>query len=60
MSVEGEFAFTKVVGDFLREEVRVGSFKGNYVLNLKEKMRMMSLRDGDEEKKIKVLLVGVI
>ncbi len=36
VSVEGEFAFAKAVGEFWKEDVRAGSFKGYYVLNLKE------------------------
>jgi hypothetical protein len=38
VSMEGEFVFSRAVGEFLREEVRNGTFKGNYMLNLKEQM----------------------
>jgi hypothetical protein len=56
--VEGEFTFGKAVGEFLQEEVKVGSYKGNYVLNLKEQLRMKSLREGDDDKKNRVIMVG--
>ncbi len=58
VSVEGEIAFAKAVGEFLREEVRVGTFQGNYVLNLKDQKRIKSLREGEEGRKIRVMLVG--
>jgi hypothetical protein len=45
ISMEGEFAFGKAVGEFLREEVRAGTFKGNYILNLKDQMRMREMRE---------------
>jgi hypothetical protein len=45
ISMEGEFAFGWAVGEFLREEMRAGTFKGNYILNLKEQMRMRELRE---------------
>jgi hypothetical protein len=45
ISVEGEFVFSRAVGEFLREEVRAGTFKGNYRMNLREQMRMRSLRE---------------
>jgi hypothetical protein len=50
ISMEGEFGFGKAVGEFLREEVRAGTFKGNYLLNLKEQMRMRELRELDNVK----------
>ncbi len=37
VSVEGEFAFTKAVGEFRRGAVRAGRYKGNYCFNLKGK-----------------------
>jgi hypothetical protein len=58
ISVEGEFAFGKAVGEFLREEVRSGTFKGNYLLNLKEQLRLRSLRESEDMTKMRVLLVG--
>ncbi len=50
--------FSRAVGEFLREEVRVGSFRGNYMLNLKEQMRMRCLRESGEDKRLRVLMVG--
>ncbi len=41
--------FSRAVGEFLREEVREGSFKGNYMLNLKEQLRMRCMRDSEGE-----------
>jgi hypothetical protein len=58
VSMEGEFVFTKAVGEFLREEVRNGTFKGNYMLNLKEQMRMRWMRQCGVDKRLRVLLVG--
>ncbi len=56
--MEGEFAFRKAIGEFLKEEVRAGSFKGNYVLNLKEQWRLRCLREGEDDKGIRILFVG--
>jgi hypothetical protein len=36
VSVEAEYAFTKAVGEFCKEAVKEGSFKGGYRMNLKE------------------------
>jgi hypothetical protein len=58
ISVEGEFAFGKAVGEFLREEVRAGTFKENYLLNLKEQLRLRSLREHENVRKTRVLLIG--
>ncbi len=58
VSVKEEFAFAKAVGEFLREEVRVGTFKRNNFLDLKEQRRMKSLREGEEGRKLRVMLVG--
>ncbi len=30
VSIEGEITFTKAVGDLLRDELRMGSFKNNW------------------------------
>jgi hypothetical protein len=56
--MEGEFVFSRAVGEFLREEVRNGTFKGNYMLNLKEQMRMRWMRQSGGDKRVRVLLVG--
>jgi hypothetical protein len=58
ISVEGEFAFGKEVGEFLREEVRAGTFKGNYLLHLKKQSRLRSLRENENVRKTRVLLIG--
>jgi hypothetical protein len=53
----GLFVFTDG-GRVLKEEVRVRSFKGNFMLNLKEQMRMRCLRENGDDKRMWVLLVG--
>jgi hypothetical protein len=58
ISIEGEFAFTKAVGEFLKEEVREGGYKGNYVLNVKEQLKMRTLREDEDERKLRVMLLG--
>jgi hypothetical protein len=58
VSVEGEFAFTMGVAAFCKEAVREGSFKGSYVLNVKEQMEGRALREGKEGKKVSVLMIG--
>jgi hypothetical protein len=58
VSIEGEFVFSRAVGEFLKEEVRAGSFKGNYVLNLKEQLRVRCLRESGVDKRMKLVLVG--
>ncbi len=58
VSMEGEFVFSRAVGEFLKEEVRVGAFKGNYVLNLKDQLRMRCMRESGVDKRLKVVLVG--
>ncbi len=49
--IEGEFAFTKALGDFCKVAVGGGRFKGNYRFNLKGQMRQragMGLRNVEE------------
>jgi hypothetical protein len=58
ISIESEFAFTKAVGEFLKIEVREGGYKGNYVLNVKEQLRVRTLREEEEDRKLRVLLLG--
>jgi hypothetical protein len=58
VSMEGEFVFSRAVGEFLREEVRVGSFRVNYMLNLKEQIRMMCVRENGEDRRRRVLVMG--
>lgn len=60
ISVEREFTFLKaVVGEFLREEVRGGGFMGNYVLNLKDQLRVGSLSEDESNRKVTVMLTGL-
>ncbi len=42
----------------MKEEVREGGYKGNYVLNVKEQLRMRTLREDEEDRKVRVLLLG--
>jgi hypothetical protein len=58
VSMEGEYAFSKAVGDFCREGVREGTYKGNYVLNIKEQMEDRVRRREGEAKKLRVLFIG--
>jgi hypothetical protein len=58
VSIEGEFVFSRAVGEFLKEEVRAGTFKGNYVLNLKEQLKVRCLRESGVDKRVRLLLVG--
>jgi hypothetical protein len=58
VSLEGEFVFSRAVGDFLRLDVREGLFRGNYLLNLKEQLRMRCIRENRVDKRVRVLLVG--
>jgi hypothetical protein len=51
ISIEGEFAFTKAVGDFCKLSVSKGRFKGNYRCNLKGQMKQragMGVRNVDD------------
>ncbi len=38
--------------------MRAGNFKGNYILNLKDQLRMRELKEQDGEKRLRVLVVG--
>jgi nucleotide-binding universal stress UspA family protein len=58
VSVEGELVFSRAVGEFLKEEVRAGSFKGNYMLNLKEQMKARCKRENGGDRRMRILLVG--
>ncbi len=58
ISVEGEFAFTKAVGEFCRSAVRMGRYRGNYRFNLRGQMEQ---RAWVKEKRLeakKVVMVG--
>jgi hypothetical protein len=58
VSLEGEFVFSRAVGEFLRMEVRDGLFRGNYLLNLKEQLRMRCMRENGVDRRVRVLMVG--
>jgi hypothetical protein len=60
ISVEGEFAFTRALGDFCRASVKEGTYKGNYRFNLKGQMEKRSMEDAEKEKtdKVSVVFVG--
>jgi hypothetical protein len=57
VSAEGEFAFTKAVAAYCKEAVREGSFRGSYVLNIKEQMEQRAVR-AEREGEVKRLKVG--
>ncbi len=48
ISMEGELDL-KSCWEFLREEARDGTFNDNYMLNLKEQMRMRRMRETKSE-----------
>jgi hypothetical protein len=56
VSVEAEYAFTKAVGEFCKEAVREGSFKGNYVFNLKEQMGKRTSVEGETQSETDLLV----
>jgi hypothetical protein len=58
VSIEAEYAFTKAVGEYCKEAVREGTFRGSYVLNLKEQMECRMEDVLTEGERVRVLLVG--
>jgi hypothetical protein len=58
VSMEAEFAFTKAVGEYCREAVREGSYRGNYVLNIKEQMEQRVRRESRDSGKVRVMVIG--
>jgi hypothetical protein len=60
ISVEGEFAFTRALGDFCRASVKEGTYKGNYRFNLKGQMENRAMEDAEKGKmdKVSVVFVG--
>jgi hypothetical protein len=60
ISVEGEFAFTRALGDFCRASVKEGTYKGNYRFNLKGQMENRAMEDAGKGKmdKVSVVFVG--
>jgi hypothetical protein len=58
ISIEGEFAFTKALGDFCKTAVGSGRFKGNYRFNLKDQMQQRARLDGKNMVEAVVVIVG--
>jgi hypothetical protein len=58
VSVEGEFAFTRAVGDFCRKAVRAGRYRGNYRFNLKGQMEQRAWVKEKTMQTKKVVMVG--
>jgi hypothetical protein len=60
VSIEAEFAFVRAVGNFCRESVRSGNFKGNYNFNIKQQMEMRDFieRKGGRKETVKIALIG--
>ena len=58
ISVEGEFAFTKAVAACCKAAVREGTYRGNYLFNIKEQMEQRAEGDGSLGEKVRVLTVG--
>jgi hypothetical protein len=58
VSVEAEYAFTKAVGEFCKEAVKEGSFKGGYRMNVKEQMEVRMGKIWNEGSKVRAVMVG--
>ncbi len=60
VSIEAEFASVKAVGNFCRESVRNGNFKGNYNFNIKQQMEMRDFieRKGGKKEIVRIALIG--
>jgi hypothetical protein len=58
VSVEAEYAFTKAVGEFCREAVKEGSFRGGYRMNVKEQMEVRMGKIWSEGSKVRAVMVG--
>ncbi len=56
--VDGEFAFTKAVGEFCRGAVRAGCYKWNYRFNLKGQMEQRAWIKGEKMEKMRIAIVG--
>ncbi len=56
--MEGEFAFTKAIGEFCRGAVSGGRYKGNYRFNLRGQMEERARESNGEREKCGVVLVG--
>jgi hypothetical protein len=55
ISVEGEFAFTRALGEFCRKAVAKGHYKGNYRFNLRGQMEMRSRVDEERIETVSVV-----
>ena len=58
VSVEGEYAFTKVVEAFSKVDVKEGRFKGPYRLDLKEQMTRIVMRALEEKSRAREVTLG--
>jgi hypothetical protein len=58
VSVEAEYAFTKAVGEFCKEAVKEGSYKGGYRMNVKEQMEVRMGKIWNEGSKVRAVMVG--
>ncbi len=60
MSIEGEFAFVRVVSNFCKKGVREGRYKGNYSFNVKRQMEMRELieQKGNKSSSVSMCIVG--
>jgi hypothetical protein len=60
VSIEGEFAFVRAVGEFCKKGVRAGRYRGNYNFNLKRQMevREMIERKSERREDVSVVFVG--
>jgi hypothetical protein len=58
VSIEGEFAFTKAVGEFCRGAVKEGRYRGNYRFNLKGQMEQRAWEKEKKSEQKKVVVVG--
>jgi len=58
VSVEAEYAFTKAVGEYCREAVKEGSFRGGYRMNLKEQMEARMGKIWSEGSRVRAVMVG--
>jgi hypothetical protein len=58
VSVEAEYAFTKAVGEYCREAVKEGSFRGRYRMNLKEQVEARMGKIWSEGSRVRAVMVG--
>ena len=58
VSLEAEYTFSIAVEKFARAAVKCGRFKGYYILNVKDQMRLRMLRSMEAETKVRVVTIG--